>query len=407
VSYNKRVKNKRQGSKTKKFLIGGIVIIFVFAVLISAPEKKSVPHQNITDAKISQYSDKYITRNAITTNPEFKKIAFEAPPHSKTAVLSSQFAAVFESLRLFMANLFGSSPKEVRPKEYGSWIWTPIMQMTPEYMEQILSGAKANGIDTMYLSVDSYLDIFVMKDGREKENLDNKFSEILEDFITRANQKGIAVDAEAGWRNWAEEGNQYKAFAVVNFVKNFNETHKNKFRGFQYDVEPYLLDSYKKDKESILKKFVALVDQTEHFLEKSDLRFSVVVPDFYDEKDELTPVFSYNENKGAIFKHLLNILDRRPNNSIIVMSYRNLALGEDGSIQISQNEMQTANSGKYQTKIIIAQETGDVPPPYITFHDTSKKHFDRQVNILRNAFDSNPNFGGIAVHYVNAFLALK
>jgi hypothetical protein len=167
------------------------------------------------------------------------------------------------------------------------------------------------------------------------------------------------------------------------------------------------LDSYKKDKESVLKKFVALVDQTEYFLNKSDLRFSVVVPDFFDEKDGLTPVFSYNGNNGAVFEHLLNILDRRQNNSIVIMSYRNLALGEDGSIEISKNEMQTADSGKYQTKIIIAQETGDVPPPYITFHDTSKKYFDRQVGLLKNAFESNPNFGGIAVHYVNAFLALK
>jgi hypothetical protein len=77
-----------------------------------------------------------------------------------------------------------------------------------------------------------------MRDGIEKEKLKEKFSKTLEDFIILANREGIEVDAEAGWQNWAEAGNRYKALAIVDYVKNFNDTHKNKFRGFQYDVEP-------------------------------------------------------------------------------------------------------------------------------------------------------------------------
>lgn len=394
-----KVKNKR---KTKKIFLGLLVITFctiTASVFIGASEKSS-PHNNIVDIKISQYSDKNITPNAVATNPEFKNIAF-GPVPAKNYVFQNQMASVVRTVKSFLTY---QGKKE---KEYGSWIWTPVLEMTPTYIESILSNAKANGVNVIYVSIDSYLDIFVMPESEEREANKKLFSDRLEYFIKEAKNRGIAVDAEAGWRNWAEGENVYKAFAIVNYVKNFNETRQNKLRGFQYDVEPYLLDSYEGNEASVLKNFIELVDNTEYFLGESSLRFSVAVPDFYDEKDKLTPKISYNGSKNYVFRHLLNILDRRPDSSIILMSYRNFAENDDGTIDISKNEMRTAKRGRYATKIIIAQETGEVPPPYITFHNTSKKYFSEQVEKINEAFNSYSNFGGIAVHYVNAYLALK
>ncbi|MFH0804416.1 MAG: hypothetical protein V1896_02350 [Candidatus Zambryskibacteria bacterium] len=393
----------RQIKKTKKFFVAGALVVCFFGALILffINSEKPVPHSNIIDTQISQYSDKNITQNAISTNLKFKDIAFDTLAPRAPSLFSNQIAAVARAVRFFTKTPSGGT------KEYGSWVWTPIMQMTPKYVESILTDAERDGVNVIYVSVDSYLDIFVMPKGEARERQKEIFGNILEDFIVRAKYKGIAVDAEAGWRNWAEGDNVYKAFAVVNYVKNFNVTRENKFRGFQYDIEPYLLDSYKEDPASVLKNFVALVDSTESYLTDSDLKFSVVVPDFYDEKDKMTPKFSYNGIKTYTFKHLLNILDRREGSSIIVMSYRNFAEGEDGAIEISANEMQTAKRGAYKTKVIIAQETGDVPPPYITFYNTSKKYLSGEIQKINGVFDSHPNFGGIAIHYVNTFLALK
>ena len=388
--------------KNKKLYFYGVFILcIIIFFIIFRMYRSPVPHRNITDTKISQYSDKNITVNATVTNPEFKNIAFNINI-PKSSIFSNQMAAVVRTIKFFT-----TTPTNEDTKEYGTWIWTPIMQMTPEYVETVLAGAEADGINTTYVSIDSYLDIFVMPKGEEREKQKEVFSGILEDFIIRANLRGIVVDAEAGWQNWAEEGNTYKAFAIVNYVKDFNANHENKFRGFQYDVEPYMLDSYAENKGAVLKNFVKLVDETEYFLTSNSLRFSVVIPDFYDEKDNFTPRFSYNGKRNYVFNHLLEILDRRPDSSIILMSYRNFADGEDGAIEVSNNEMQTASRGAYKTKIIIAQETGDVPPPYITFYDTPKTYFNWQIKKISTAFKSHPNFGGIAVHYVNAFLDLK
>lgn len=382
----------------KKILAASIVVICGIA-LLNLDFTNPVPHRNLVDTKISLYSDRNITPNAVATNPEFKNIAFEASA-TKPSFFSNQIAAVIKSIK----SLVTPTEKE-EVKERGSWIWTPILDMTPRYMDSILSEAKTNGVNTMYVSIDSYLDIFVMAKGEQREKQKKAFGDNLEEFIIRANRNGIAVDAEAGWRNWAEEGHEYKAFAIVNYVKNFNAERQNKFRGFQYDVEPYLLDAYADDPAEVLKNFVELTDKTKNFLGDSDLKFSVVIPDFYDKKDGLTPKFSYNSKKASVFEHLLEILDEREKSSIIIMSYRSFADGYDGSIEVSQNEMQTGKS--HNTKIIIAQEVGDVPPPYITFHKTSKEYLNRQVGRINDTFKPYPNFGGIAIHYVNAYLALK
>jgi hypothetical protein len=398
------MKNKRRKVwDTKKIFLGGAVVVLgvVVLIFISENNNKSIPHHNLIDAKISQYSDKNITQSAVVANPEFKNIVFETPQSAKS-LFSGQIAAVVRAIKSFTKN-----PSKEMAKEYGIWVWTPTMRMTPEYMDSIISGAKADGVNVVYLSIDTYLDIFTMQKGVERENLRKEFGDKLADFIGRANHEGISVDAEAGWRNWAESDNTYKGFAIVSFVKNFNATHENKFRGFQYDIEPYLLDSYEKNKVSVLSNYVGLVDKTEYFIGTSTLKFSVVIPDFYDEKDKITPKFSYNGEKNYTFKHLLNILDRRPDSSVIIMSYRNYANGDDGTIEISKNEIQTADRGAYDTKIIIAQETGDVSPPYITFFKTSKKYLLWEIGKINIAFNSYSNFGGIAIHYANAFLAME
>jgi hypothetical protein len=403
--YNKNVKKKRNFN-SKKIFITGIVIVCSVGVLslIFNTAEQSVPHQNLVDMKISQYSDKHITQNAIKTDSEFKNIAFETPPAETIPLFSNQIAAVIRAFKLLIKS---PAAEQTGPKEYGTWIWTPVMEMTQTYIDSIITEAKANNMNTIYISIDSYLDIFVMQKGTERERQKKLFSDKLEYFIKQAGKNNIAVDAEAGWRNWAEGDNIYKAYAVVNYVKNFNATRESKFRGLQYDIEPYLLDSYKINKADVLKDFVTLIDKTGYFLAESTLKFAVVVPDFYDGKDEMTPEFFYNKKQDYVLGHLLDVLDKRPDSSIIIMSYRSFAEGSDGSIEISKNEMQTAKRGAYRTKIIIAQETGDVPPPYITFYNTSKKYLRGQINIIDSAFAPNPNFGGIAIHYANTFLALK
>ncbi|MDO8481735.1 MAG: hypothetical protein Q7S75_01470 [bacterium] len=340
-----------------------------------------------------QYSDQHITENAIVSDPRFKNIA------------------VTENLGL-LANILSSvqghgnkAEYKSEPPERGTWVWTPLFEITPDYRDSIISGAKENGMRNIYLSIDSYLDIYTLADGAQKQKKKKNFDDALEKFITQAHKNGMTVDAEAGWRNWAEPGHEYKAFAVLEYAIDYNKTHAEKLRGFQYDIEPYILPQYKEDKKSVLRRFVALVRGTVVKLGDSDLGLSVVIPEFYDSSKRATPKYFYGLRYSYTFDHLLNILDGRSGSKIIVMAYRNFAEGKDGAIEISKNEIDTA--GQYQTKIIVAQETGNVLPARITFHNTSRSYYDEQLKIIDETFAGEKSYGGLSTHYINALLALK
>ena len=363
----------------------------------SPTSTKTTKKINKVDLTLTQYSDNHITYNAVASDPRFNTLAladFERAYTGETNE-SSQLARV--SGAVWSGNT----------KEYGTWLWTPTMEITPTYIDTILSGAKARGVNVLYVSIDSYLDIYKLPDGPDKDQKKKEFTAKLEDIVRRAHDKGIAVDAEGGWRNWAERTDIYKAFAVVNYVREFNDTQTYTLRGFQYDVEPYLLDLYKKDPALVLTHFLDLVDQTVTLLKGSAMTLSVVVPDFYDAGSGLSPHFTYAGIDSYAYNHLLDILQNRPHSEVIVMSYRNFATGDDGAIDITSGEIQTAQSGVYSTKVIVAQETGEVLPPYITYNKTTRNYLSQQISDIRKAFGTSPNFGGIAIHYVNSYLVLK
>lgn len=291
-------------------------------------------------------------------------------------------------------------------KEYGTWVWTSPYAMSTSYRDKVIAGSVANNINTIYITIDDYLNINSLPAGIDKETKKKKYSEALQGFIVLANKNNIQVDVEAGWRDWAEVPNTNKANVIIDYAIEYNNTYTNKIRGIQFDVEPYLLSSYEKNKGPVLTNFVNFVANVSNRLGSNKLALSIVIPHFYDSSQKWTPAVNYNGTNDYTFNHLLNILDKRPGSSIILMSYRNTAEGTDGSIKISKTEVDQASSGGYSTKVIVAQETGNVEPGYVTFYKTSKDYYIKQINIINNEFKNKVNFGGISVHYIDPFLEL-
>lgn len=339
-----------------------------------------------------QYSDAHITENAVVSDPRFKDIAIP----QRVSFLASVLPGFPPSRSL--------APDTSEP-EQGTWLWTPTLDITPNYRDTIIAGARENGIRNIYLSLDSYLDVYVMPDGPDKTAKKEAFDKTIQDLIAKARANGIAVDAEGGWRNWAERGHVYKPFALLEYVKEFNAAHAEKFRGFQYDIEPYLLSDYQRNKRQVLSDYLDLVGETVARLDNTDLVFSVVIPYFYDGGAGETPKFVYGLRAGYALDHLFAILERRPGSKLIVMAYRNWSDGADGSIEISRDEVEKSN--RFATKVVIAQETGDASPSSVTFYNTSRSRLNAELRNIQNAFAENKRYNGTAIHYINALLALE
>ncbi len=264
--------------------------------------------------------------------------------------------------------------------EYGTWVWEKQSEITDADRSRIIDQARSAGFNALYITIDDYLDLLELPSRPERDQKIMAYSDSLSRFIGLARQNGIAVDAESGWRDWGEGSNRAKAFAVVDFVLLYNRTHTNTFRNIQYDVEPYLLPAYESNKASVLKNFIGLVDDTLARIGAADLGFVVVIPHFYDSSQAWTPSFSYKNKTAHAYTHLLATLDRKLGNGIIIMAYRNFAGGKDGTIALSDAEISEASRGTHVTRVIVAQETGEVQPGYVTFFGRSKKELSESLN---------------------------
>jgi hypothetical protein len=293
-------------------------------------------------------------------------------------------------------------------KEFGTWIWDSPIQMAPGYANLMLSEAKRNGFNVVYVTIDDYIKIAEMEKGAEQTEKKDVYFKALAEFISIARQNNIAVDVEGGWRDWGVPDNRMNGFILIDFVKEYNTKYSElKIRGLQYDVESYLLPNYESNKAQVLIEYVEFIDESVDRIKDTQVLFSIVIPHFYDSKQAWTPQINYNGKTAHTYTHLLDILEKKPNSQVIIMAYRNSFEGANGTKEISDVEMNEAKQSTKSTKIIIAQETGNVLPEYVTFHGLSKSSLLDSLKMVEDIYGPNKNFGGVAVHYIDTFLKLE
>ncbi len=292
-------------------------------------------------------------------------------------------------------------------KEFGTWIWESPIKINVDYIDSMMNNLEANGFNALYITIDDYLDIAAMDEGSAKEAKKDVYFRSLSNIVSRTNQIGVAVDVEGGWRDWAITTNRWKGHALIDFVKEYNTKYPStKVRGLQFDVEPYLLPTYEKNKASVLKTFIGFMDEITTRMQTVDAKFSIVIPHFYDSTQKWTPAINYNGKTKYTHTHLLDIMERKPGSAIIIMSYRNFFNGSDGTRQISEAEIKESTNNGYATQIIVAQETGDVSPDYVTFYGMKKTDVLENVNTIHESFKTYNRFGGVSIHYFQPFLGL-
>lgn len=293
-------------------------------------------------------------------------------------------------------------------KEFGIWVWDSPVKITSAYAQQIIGVSKKNGFNSIYITIDDFIPIAQQNNTSNSIILKDRYMKALSTFIEASNSSGISVDVVGGAKDWAKPSNRWKGYALIEFVREYNTQYPNaKIRNLQYDVEPYLLSDYDSNKGATLKEFIEFIDESARRMQTVDAGLSVVIPHFYDNKQKWTPSLSYKGRNGHAFTQLLNVLAQKDRTTIIIMSYRNFFNDQDGTKDISEPEIVEAGNSNYKTKIVIAQETGDVPPAYVTFHNYPKSSLLLQLNEINDYFGKYKNFGGVAVHYFDAFLELE
>lgn len=330
-----------------------------------------------------------------------------SPVVTPTPVTTQTYPVATTTIKTATSTPVMSKPSGSSSKENGIWVWNFPSQMDTSAGNSQLQQLAGYGFTSIYMTIDDYLDIASLPEGAQKNTAKAAYFAHIAHVVTKAQSLGIAVDAEGGWRDWAYPTNTWKGFALIDAVKEYNAAYPNaKLRGFQYDVEPYLLPEYETNKAKVLAQYVAFIDQSVTRLVGSNITFSMSIPHFYDDAQAWTPSFAYNGKTTFAFNHLLNILEKKPGSSILLMSYRNFFDGANGTRQISETEIKEASAG-YSTNIIVGQETGNVDPAMVTYYGSSKAEVLNAVTEIKSGFGSYSRFGGTAVHYMDSFLQMK
>lgn len=154
-------------------------------------------------------------------------------------------------------------------------------------------------------------------------------------FIAEARRRGIRVEALDGDPAWALKARHAGPLGVVEAVIAYNSSSKpdERFAGIHFDIEPYLLISWRfpRSREQLLRELLELTTRCQQRARETGMQFGVDIPFWWDVIDDATgrPIADtlFEGVRKSAARHLIDRLD-----NVGIMNYRNTAAGSDGLI---------------------------------------------------------------------------
>jgi hypothetical protein len=257
--------------------------------------------------------------------------------------------------------------------EKGTWIWDTSIVATRQ--QQILDFAQKHQVTTIYLYIDQ----------------DSVSQQAYRSFIESADRRRIKVEALAGDPSWTLRANQDRIRQFIAWVNNYNAAAEpnQRFQGLHFDIEPYLLDEWETNNRLVLNNWMQSLRFAAKQAKGTGLKLTLDVP-FWIHK--LT-VPDTGEPFGS---WLLSQFD-----CLVLMDYRNFALGDDGIVRNAEAIVQEATSlGK---EAIVAVDTGkSKESKRTTFYSLSLSAMEEQLKLADRQLSRYSGYKGIAVHdYAN------
>jgi hypothetical protein len=183
--------------------------------------------------------------------------------------------------------------------------------------------------------------------------------ERLRMLLRSAKRAGLRIHALEGAPEYALARHHPAMKALVRAVLDFNRASPpdSRFAGIHFDIEPYLLLGFHTSARStIMRDYLVLHRDVMGMLKDAGterIEFGADIPFWYDEPegDGQNPnVISFDGRSQELSRHLIDLLD-----NVVLMDYRNTALGSDGIIKHGMGEIEYAK--KAGKRVLIGVET--------------------------------------------------
>lgn len=273
-------------------------------------------------------------------------------------------------LLLFLTVILTSFSSQDAPRR-GTWLWQSSWVVTEP--DQILSFAKEQGVNLLYLKIDP-----------------TKKAAYYQPFIKKARAAGIEIEALGGKANWGLKENRNQILDLADWVIKYNQTvmSSETISGIHLDIEPYTLAEWKGDQQQdVIRQWMGNVEAyVEYIKRNSSLQVNSDIP-FWLGK---TPI--PNDPDTSLGKWLISKHD-----AVTVMAYRDHAEGSNSISTIVPQVMTDADA--LGTKVLIGVETnksneGD----FVTFYEEGKAYMEEELSKLPKLMSSYSSYSGVVVH---------
>ncbi|AZK47529.1 copper amine oxidase N-terminal domain-containing protein [Paenibacillus lentus] len=259
----------------------------------------------------------------------------------------------------------------------GTWIWDT--QIIKQDQEKIISFAKMKGVTAIYLQVDRDID-----------------PAIYEGFIRKAKSEGIVVEALEGRPEWVYKSKQEDIREFITWVKTYNSAvgPESSFTGLHFDIEPYALKEWTKSNKAILESWMDNLRLIEKETKGSGLKITMDVP--YWLNTVHIPGKNYSMSAWMLEKF----------DCLVIMNYRNHALGNNGIVDNAQAMLREASTLK--KKIVVAVETvKSTEGPRVSFHSMSNEVMEKELQSAHNQLARYTSYAGFAIHDFKGWQNMK
>ncbi|WP_136605511.1 copper amine oxidase N-terminal domain-containing protein [Paenibacillus dokdonensis] len=259
----------------------------------------------------------------------------------------------------------------------GTWIWDSYILKKDQ--DQMINFAKSNGVTSIYLQIDKDID-----------------PAIYEGFIRKTKSEGIQVEALEGRPEWATRSKQGDIQKFIAWVKAYNSSvgTEASFTGLHLDIEPYALREWTTDNKTILESWMDNMRLIEKEIRGSGLKIAIDVPFWLNSIK--VPGKDYSMSAWMLEKF----------DCLVIMNYRNQALGSDGIVENAQAMLREASTLK--KKVIVAVETvKSTEGPQVSFYSMSSEVMEKELQSAHNQLAHFASYAGFAIHDLKSWQEMK
>jgi hypothetical protein len=258
-----------------------------------------------------------------------------------------------------------TSNKNVEMRHQRStWIWHS--EDITSNQEELLSFLIAQNVSRVYIQIHTSLPLTTYKE-----------------LLLKLKNHNIEAYALDGGPDWIYSIENVKK--LVDWVNNYHTFvgQDASFKGIQLDIEPYLTDGWKSDKDLTIATYQYFIREAGYLIKEINLPYEVAIPFWFDG----TPT-----EKMSLAEWVIKYSDQT-----VIMAYRDKANGKNGILALSEDEVKLAE--KHNKKISIGVETRkESTHTHITFYEEGAMEMERVLEEVHAFYLNSSSYEGEAIH---------